>query len=185
MTRVFGYSAYSLEYGTFLGIGWGIMFLLYIYSIITLNPLLFLAFFFLMIVCFFLPFYFAFRIRKKYSEIEERLSYVQGLTFSMGMFMYACLVSGVVAFAYFEFIDNGNLCQTLIDTFNNADLQTTYQKLGMEEPYKEMMQLLDEASSLSSFEKAMAVFNNNFIFSLILSFFVAFGASFAPLKRTE
>lgn len=183
MTTVFGYSSYSREYGTFVGIGWGALFLLYIYSVLTMNPLFFLAFFALMFVCSIMPFFFAFRINKKYASIGERLSYFQGFSFSLVMFMYACLMSGIISYIYFEFFDNGAICQSLLEMFNTAELKKTYEHIGMSDSYNEMMQLLNEASSLSSFEKTLALFNNNFFMSLFLSFLVAFVASFSTIRQ--
>ena len=67
--------------------------------------------------------------------------------------------------------------------FNTAELKKTYEQIGMSDSYNEMMQLLNEASSLSSFEKTLALFNNNFFMSLFLSFLVAFVASFSTIRQ--
>jgi len=53
----------------------------------------------------------------------------------------------------------------------------TYEQMGMGEQHAQMMDILKEADALSAWEKTLLIFNNNFFFSLFLTFIVALVAS--------
>lgn len=176
MKRV-NYRAFSMEYGTFIGLSWSVLFLSYVYGISQNNALL-------MMLCFFsfgfscvLPFILAMRMKKILLIDDMGLSYMQGLFFSFSMFMYACLFNALIVYGYFEFFDNGGLFATLSTLLDDPLLKTTYTNIGMGEQYAELMGMMDELAGLSSFDKAVLMFNNNFVWSLILSFPVALAAS--------
>ena len=167
------YRAYSMEYGTFVGISWAMIFLSYVYGVRTSNPLLFLLCFAMLGLGFILPLLFGFRINWKYARVNDKLSYIQGLFFAFNMFVFACLLNGLTTYAYFEFFDEGMLTSGILKMFEEANMMETYTQIGMGDSYKEMMALLNEADSLSSLEKALIIFNNNFFYGCIMSFIVA------------
>ncbi|MBQ9665723.1 MAG: DUF4199 domain-containing protein [Bacteroidaceae bacterium] len=172
------YRAYSMEYGTFVGLGWGGLFLCYVEGISTGNALLMLLCFALFGICGILPFFLAFRLNHKLFIAGEKLSYLQGLFFAFSMFMYACLMNGVIAFSYFQFLDDGTLYEQLNGMLTQPEMVSTYRQMGMGEQYSQMMSMLKEVNDLSVMEKALAVFNNNFFFSIFMSFIVAIAASY-------
>ncbi len=172
------YRAYSMEYGTAVGLGWSALFLSYVGGVTSGNGLLILLCFLLCGVCFALPFVLALRINKKLFAIGEKLSYLQGLFFSFSMFMYGCLINGLIVFAYFKFWDDGSLYEQLNKLVTQPDMVETYRQLGMGDQYAQMLELLKQVDSLSAFDKTLAIFNNNFFWGLILSFIVAVVASY-------
>ena len=87
--------------------------------------------------------------------------------------MYACLMNGLVVFAYFQLKDDGQLMDRMNELLTQPEMVSTYEQMGMGEQRVQMMDVLREADGLSSWEKTLLIFNNNFFFSIILSFFVA------------
>ena len=172
------YRSYSMEYGTFVGLGWGALFLCYVGGVVTGNSLLILFCLVLGLCCLLLPFGLALRLNKMLSAVGEKLSYWQGLLFSVSMFMYACLMSGIIAYVYFHFMDGGALYNQLHSMFTQPEMVAAYQQFGLEDTYLQMQTTLAEMQNLSDFDKALLLFNNNFCFSIILSFFVAIVASY-------
>ncbi|MBR0045794.1 MAG: DUF4199 domain-containing protein [Bacteroidaceae bacterium] len=181
-TKNVTYRSYSMEYGTFVGLSWGALFLSYVEGIIYDNALLILLCFMLCGVAFVLPFVLAFRLNRKVFLIGENLSYLQGLIFSISMFMYACLLNGLIVYAYFQFMDDGSLFGRLNEMLTMPEMTSTYKSLGMGEQYAQMIDMMKDMSGLSALDKALIVFNNNFFYGLTFSFVVAIVASY-NLKR--
>lgn len=178
------YRSYSMEYGTFVGLCWGAMFLCYVEGISYQNGLLILLCVALLGVACVLPFVLAMRLNRKHFSIGEQLSYWQGLLFAFSMFMYACMMNGLIVFAYFQFLDNGLLMEQLESLVNMPEMVTTYQQIGMGEQYEQMISMLQQMDNLTPFEKTLLIFNNNFFISIILSFVVGIVASY-DLKKLK
>lgn len=171
------YRSYSMEYGTFVGFGWGALFLCYVGGIVMGNALLMLLCVAVGVLCLLLPFWFALRLNKMLYMAGEKLSYLQGLFFSLSMFMYACLMSGLITFAYFHFMDGGALYEQLHAMITQPEMVVAYKQMGLVDAYAQMQETLAEMQRMSSFDKTLLLFNNNFCFSIILSFLVAIVAS--------
>lgn len=178
------YRAYSMEYGTFVGLGWGATFLCYVGGILTGSSLLMLLLMATGAVSLVLPFRLALRMNRKLQAVGGRLSYWQGLLFSFSMLMYACLMNALVIYTYFALFDNGALVEQISQMLSESDIVATYQQMGMSDSYTLMTQTMDEVANLSAFEKTLMLFNSNFLFSIILSFLVAISASY-PVKNSQ
>lgn len=166
-----------MEYGTFVGLTWGGVFLSYVEGISYNNGLLMLLCFMLCGVAVVLPLVLGVRLNRKMAMIKEQLSYFQGLFFAFSMFMYACLMNGLIVFAYFNFLDNGLLMEQLNALLTQPEMVQTYKQLGMEAQHEQMLDILKETDGLSAWEKTLLIFNNNFFISLFFSFIVALAAS--------
>jgi hypothetical protein len=167
-----------MEYGTFVGVCWGALFLCYVEGISYQNGLLILLCLALFGVAFCMPFVLGMRLNRKLFFAGERLSYWQGLLFAFSMFMYASMLNGLIVYAYFQFLDDGLLMEQINSMVNMPEMVTAYQQLGMGEQYEQMTSMLREMDELTAFEKALLVFNNNFFISIFMSFLVAFVASY-------
>ena len=167
-----------MEYGTFVGMSWGALFLSYVEGIVYDNTLLILLCFMLCGVAFVLPFVLAMRLNRKMFLVGEKLSYLQGLLFSISMFMYACLLNGLIVYAYFQYMEEGMLFGRLNEMFTMPEMVQTYESIGMGVQYQQMMNMVNELGSMSALDKALMVFNNNFFYGLTLSFVVAIVASY-------
>ncbi len=176
-TKNYTYKSYSMEYGTFVGLAWGSLFLSYVEGVSSNNGLLMLLCFMLCGISVMLPFVLGWRLNRKMALADERLSYFQGLFFAFSMFMYACLLNGLIVFAYFNFLDDGRLMEQLNTLLTQPEMVQTYEQLGMEEQHVQMMDILKEADGLSAWEKTLLIFNNNFFISLFFSIIVAFVTS--------
>jgi len=165
-----------MEYGTFIGTSWSLCFLSYVYGITSNNALLLLICFAFLGLSTLLPFLLAFRLNKKYPD-GDGMTYIQGLLFAFSMFMWACLLDGMIVYGYFEFLDNGAFLDTVLGMLEDKQIVQTYTQIGLADSYKDIMKMMNELTQTSSFEKAMAFFNNNFILSVVLCFPVAVVAS--------
>lgn len=182
--RNYVYKSYSMEYGTFVGMSWGALFLSYVEGISQDNAFLILVCFALCGVAFIMPFVLALRLNRKVLMAGERLSYFQGLLFAFSMFMYACLLNGLIVYVFFGYMDDGLLFERIDSMITMPEMVTTYQQIGLGEQYEQMQKMLGEMNSLSALEKTLMVFNNNFFFSIIMAFVVAFVASY-DLRRLK
>lgn len=168
-----------MEYGTFVGLVWGGVFLSYVEGISYNNGLLMLLCFMLCGVSLVLPFVLGWRLNRKMALTGERLNYFQGLFFAFSMFMYACLLDGLIVFSYFQFLDDGLLMEQLNALLTQPEMAKTYEQMGMEVQHAQMLEILAEVDGLSAWEKTLVIFNNNFVFSLVLSLVVAWVASWS------
>lgn len=166
-----------MEYGTFVGLGWGALFLCYVGCVCTGSALLMLLCMAVGAACLVLPFRMALRMNRKLQAIGEKMSYLQGLLFAISMLMYACLMNGLVNYVYFAYFDDGALLDQMTQLMTQANTRETYRQMGMSASYAQMEAMLDEIGNLSPFEKTLSLFNSNFLCSIILSFFVALSAS--------
>ncbi len=178
-TKDITYRSYSMEYGTFVGLVWGGVFLSYVEGISYNNGLLMLLCFMLCGVSLALPFVLGWRLNRKMALAGERLNYFQGLFFAFSMFMYACLLDGLIVFSYFQFLDDGLLMEQLNALLTQPEMAKTYEQMGMEVQHAQMLEILAEVDGLSAWEKTLVIFNNNFVFSLVLSLVVAWVASWS------
>lgn len=166
------YKAFTMEYGTFIGIAWSLCFLSYTYGVINNNSMLLMLCLLLLCVGGIMPFLLALRLAMKVPA-KNRMSFFQGLGFSFTMFMWACLFDGIIVYSYFEFFDNGAFIDALVTILSDKQLAQTYTQIGMGESYKQILSMMNEIAQTSSFDKALALFNNNFLLSLLLSIPVA------------
>ena len=165
-TKDITYRSYSMEYGTFVGLVWGGVFLSYVEGISYNNGLLMLLCFMLCGVSLVLPFVLGWRLNRKMALAGERLNYFQGLFFAFSMFMYACLLDGLIV-------------EQLNALLTQPEMAKTYEQMGMEVQHAQMLEILAEVDGLSAWEKTLVIFNNNFVFSLVLSLVVAWVASWS------
>lgn len=164
---------YAMEYGTFIGIAWGCAFLAYVEGVASDNALLVLAGGALCLVGAVIPFLFGARLNRKMAAVDERMSYLPALLFSFSMLMYACLMDGLIMYAWFEFADSGRLFDALDRMMKTPELADIYRQSGMGEQYEQAKVMLKELGMLPAWEKALSMINNNFFLSLLLSFAVA------------
>ena len=175
----FPYRAYAMEYGTFLGIAWTTVFLLYAIGFRTNSPMYFLLAFFGFISLAFMPFIFAWRVRSLQNK-NEGLGFFRACIFTLNLFMFACLFSGACEYAYFAFFDNGALLDGFSKMVITEEMKNTYKQMGMIESYNQIKETLNMAQRLTPFEKTEAMFNSNILISLLLLLPVS---AIASLKR--
>ena len=161
-------SGYATEYGTFVGVSWILVFALYVTGMRTASGVLMtvgmLAFCMLPAV----PFYFARRFKQQLPE-ETTIGYGRAYWFSLMMLVYASLLSAAAIYAYFKWMDHGALMQVLYNTIESPLAQQTYSDLGMTDTLKMMKEVLKDLSGVSPFDIAVALFNQNIMFSFILA----------------
>lgn len=163
---------FATEYGTFLGIEWSFVFVSFVMTMTHESLLGSFTCMFLFGLAPIFALYFAWRFKQKL-EVGERVSYGIALLFSSFMFLYAALLSGVVEFLYFRYLDEGQLFAAFRKALTMPEIVEQYKAMGCEEVLETSKMQLDEIEQLSPFDLALNIFANNVLFSFILSFFVA------------
>lgn len=172
----FPYRSYAMEYGTFLGIAWTSVFLLYTASFRTASALYSLLAFFGFMSLAIIPFIFAWRVKSLQNK-GEGLGFLRGCIFSLNLFMFACLFTGVCEYAYFAFFDNGALLDSFLKMLIEPEMKNAYTQMGMSDSYNQLIDSMKQLQLLSPFEKAESLFNMNIIVSLLMIIPVGFIAS--------
>ena len=173
------FSAYATEYGTFLGLAWVLVFVLYISSFRTMHPLLMMLSCLLFVSLPLFGFYLARRFKQQMPE-DVPIGYGRAYWFSLSMMLYACLLTGVAELVYFKYLDYGAVFNAFYDLLNTPGTEQTYKQMGMKDAWASLKESLDMVSSLSAVDLCLSLFNQNFLFSLILAVPTAFFAKKAP-----
>ena len=102
-----------------------------------------------------------FRIR----EFGGEMSFGEGFSFSMRMFMYAFLLAAAGHFVYFQFIDNGMLFNSLMESVD------TLKQMGaeMKEATGQMEENVDMMRSTTPINIVVSLLTQNLFFAVILS----------------
>ena len=169
------FSAYATEYGTFLGLVWVLVFILYILSFRTLHPLLMLLSCMLFVALPLFGFYLARRFKQQMPS-DVPIGYGRAYWFSLSMMLYACLLTGVAELVYFKYMDHGVVFSTFYDLLNAPGTEETYKQMGMNDAWTSLKESLDMVSSLSAVDLCLSLFNQNFLLSLFLAIPTAFFA---------
>lgn len=159
--------AYAMEYGTFLGIAWSIVFILYATSITKNNILLMLLSSGLLILLPILAFYLSWRYSAK--SLTQSISWIQSWSFVFMMFVYASLLTGAVEFIYFKYLDNGALFQSIKDMAYDEVLFDTYKNAGMENYVLTLRESIDTILQISTIDLTLSLFNQNIFTGMLLS----------------
>ncbi|MCR5312547.1 MAG: DUF4199 domain-containing protein [Bacteroidaceae bacterium] len=172
----FPFRAFAMEYGTFLGIAWTIVFFIYVIAFRTGNSMFLFCASWGILALAVMPFIFAWRI-KQLQPKGTSLGILRGMGFSLNLFMFACLFSGACEFVYFRFFDQGQMLEGCTTMLLTPDISEQYKQMGMTDSYNQIMEVFKELKKLSAFEKTEALFNSNFFVSMILFIPVSFIAS--------
>lgn len=168
--------AYAMEYGTFLGIAWVVVFALYVYGICNMNAL------FMFVACVsicilpFVAFYFAWRY-KQHLEPGEKLPFFSAWMFSLMMFVYASLFTGAAEYIYFAYFDDGSLLGQFYSVFEDGETRRLYEQMGLSDTLNIIKDSLDDMAKLSPLDIALMLFNQNIFTTFILSVPTAFVAA--------
>lgn len=161
---------FAMEYGTFIGLSWAATFVVYAMAMRTNSAMLQMLVMFLLCAIPVLEIYFAWRFRQKTKNgWDEPVGWLEAIHFSVRMFLYACLLSGLVEYAYWEFFDNGALLQSLYEMFRNPELEQAYGQMGLADMLAQMGDLLDQMSVLSPLQLTFILLDLNIKTSLAMS----------------
>lgn len=169
---------FIMEYGSILGLCWVAVFASYVYGFRTQSGLLMFLGMLMLLLLLPIEFFLGMRMKKRSVQLEIPMSFLFTYMNVLGIFMYACLLSGCMEYVYFAFIDKGELFNALNTMLTSADVEALYKQTGLNSYYKQIIGMLDELSYIPAFDKTLLLFNNSFITSLILSLPVAIVAYF-------
>jgi hypothetical protein len=154
-----------MYYGTMLGIIWSIMNVLMFIGL--KSPVLLLT----CIALFIGSPFFAASFAKKYrrNECGNCIRYMQAFTFLYWMYICACLLSALVMFLYFRFIDNGMFFATIQEV-----LTASMNFPGIDEAYRQQAELsLQTIQNSTTSEFVWYILGNNIFNASILPFIIA------------
>ena len=160
-----GFYHSAMYYGTMLGIIWSIMYVLMFIGL--KSPVLLLT----CIALFIGSPFFAASFAKKYrrSECGNCIRYMQAFTFLYWMYICACLLSALVMFLYFRFIDNGMFFATIQEV-----LTASMNFPGIDEAYRQQAELsLQTIQNSTTSEFVWYILGNNIFNASILPFIIA------------
>lgn len=104
-------------------------------------------------------------IRFRIRDFGGSMTFGEGFSFSMRMYMYALLLAAACHFVYFQFIDNGMLFNSMIDSVE------ALKQIGgnMSEAAGEMEQNVDMIRSAAPINIVVSLLIQNMFFALILA----------------
>lgn len=165
--------AFALEYGTFLGISWIVVFAAYICGLRTMNPLLMMCCYAGLAVLLYLPFYFVLRFKNRHTDASQTITYGQAIHFTILMFSYAIVLTGIAEYIYFAFLDNGAVFDTLLAFVNDPQLDNSLIELNIQDMKHMMVDNIEAMRNISALDIALSLMHMNVTISLILTFIVA------------
>lgn len=164
--------AYARIDGALLGIMWIISFACYVMGMS--NPMLMMGGM-LIAVC--SPFFAATRVRKFRDEARDGiLSFKRALAYSILIFFYAALLFAVAQYAYFQFIDDGQIMSKLISMMNEPQNKQIIEAYGLKQSMDESLKVM---AATRPIDYALNYLSINIIIGLLLSLPIA-----AVMKRT-
>ncbi len=166
---------YAREYGFFIGILWIASFICYSEGISNDSMALIALCLISALLSIIIPLLLALRINQKLFNIGERFTYWRAYLFSMSMFTFASILSGVAAYAYLQFLNKGALLDKLSTMFQDPNVAGLYKQMGMEGQYKELMATVN---SITPMDISLSLFSNGIMVGLIAAFLLAAIASF-------
>lgn len=164
---------FIMEYGTIIGLLWSAIFFLYVIGLRSNHPFLLTIAMCMLLILPFVEFFYALRLKIRAHQLSQSMNFLQSLFFLFNMLMYSTLICAAIEFGYFEFFDKGTLIYTIQQTLDNKEALDVYTQMGMNDTYSQLIGIIKEYAELSSFEKTLLLFNQNFIISAISSFIFA------------
>lgn len=158
---------FSREYGTFLGIAWVVTFLLFVVGLVANNFIASMLGSMLMIASPIFALYLSWRF-KQLLEAGDNVSWGIAWVFVSFTLLYANFLLGAAAYVYFQFFDEGRVCEAFYAMLTHPDIIAQYKQMGMSDILENSKAQLDIVAQLSPFDLAMNLFADNLIFSFFL-----------------
>ena len=178
----FPFRAYAMEYGTFLGAAWAIVFFIYMSCLRTNNVILQTIWLFSFLSLAVMPFLFAWRVKQLQPE-GEHLGIARGLLFALNLFTFACVLAGACEFFYFNYLDNGLFTDSISQILTNPETSEIYKQAGLTDMYKQTQEVMDLLYKMTPFEKTEMFLYVNVITSMFMLIPVAIIASLTSKKH--
>ena len=161
---------HAMSYGTLMGGFWIAKFMLVPFMFST--PMASLMFLLLTATVPFVGYALTRYYRNRYCE-DERISFLQALSFCMLMYLFASLLVSLAHYIFFRYIDQGALLATYSQMME-AVLQANPALSATMGQYQEAMALI---SSLSPIELTIQLISNNLFYGILFSLPTALFAS--------
>lgn len=162
------FSGYAMEYGTWAGVSWVVVFALYVGGLRAQSALLLMLAFVALLSLPMLAITLARRFRQTLGE-DELFGFGRAYLWSLATLMYACLLTAAAEWAYFSFLDQGALLAQFESMISSPDLARSYEMMGMGQPLDEAKATLDLFRSLSPTDITLILLNQNICVAMLLA----------------
>lgn len=157
---------YAMLFGTYMGGFWILKFILFPLGLTV--PFLLFLFWGLTICVPFMAYYYV-RMYRNHA-CGGSISFFHGWIFTIFMYMFAALLAAVAHYVYFEYIDQGFVCNTIENVLNEGIRQNILPNNSTLTMYKEY---INELRSLSSIEICMQLMSMNVFYGSLAAIPIA------------
>lgn len=163
---------FAIEYGTVLGLIWLATFASFIGGMTGGNVLMMMMSMGFMGITMLMPLYLAWRY-KQHLKSGDRVSMGMAWIFASLMFFYACVITGVGEFIYFQYMDQGRTLDLFMRLLSSPETEAQYEMMGASDFLAKSRMELQELANLTPLDITLNLFVNNIFFSLLYSLPVA------------
>ena len=96
----------------------------------------------------------------------EKMTYLNGFSFSFFMYLYASMLAAVAHYVYFRYIDQGYFLNMYTEQLNLVKQQVTGNML---DSVNQLMETIDMISALSPFDITLQLFSQNIFHGILFS----------------
>lgn len=153
---------YAMHFGTYMGIYWILKFILFPLGLTI--PFLLLLFVGLTLGVPFMGYHYVRMFRNK--VCGGYISFLQAWIFTVFMYMFAALLTAVVHYIYFRYLDNGFVADTYLKLLNET---TTTQMPGMEPYMEQVKNMIDLIGSLTPIDITLQLLSKNVFYGALLA----------------
>ena len=168
---------YALEYGSFIGTAWFLLFFNYVKSIEHNSFVYAIGILLMIVVCILFPLLLAVRINKKTTAVGQKMNYGQAFSFSLFMFFFASVLHSAATYVYLEYVDQGQLFISINNMLAMPEIKSTYESLGLANEYAQALDGLKDIEEAGNANIALNFLGYDCFLGFFGSIFTSYFAS--------
>lgn len=157
---------YAMHYGTYMGLYWIVKFIFFPLGLN--NSFLLFLFIGLTLAVPFLGFHYTRTFRNK--VCGGAITFMQSWAFMIFMYLFASLLTAVVHYIYFRYIDHGHVMDVYTNLIENAQSVPGFTEMIAQYQIPEAIKMI---RSMSAIEITMQLLSQNMLYCSILSLITA------------
>lgn len=104
---------------------------------------------------------------RRYREENADVTFLRAWWMTWYTFMCTVLICTIAQYAYFAFLDNGQLCEKMFAMLNSDEIVTAYKEAGATDMLDSMKVMLEDMATIGAKDMTMSAMS----FNLMLAFF--------------